>query len=262
MTYLIDTHVHLDVFEDPAAMAGEAASQGVAGFVLPGTRIAGWSRLMRTVAACPHAVAAPGVHPMDAENWQTEQIDTLMALHDRPKAVAVGEVGLDRKLPVSWGCQERLFREMIQMARRLDKPLLIHNRRATGRLIDILREEHADQVGGIWHAFNGSLETARQVLDLGFVLGIGGIVTYPEARRLSEVVSQVPESGLVLETDAPDMAPHPHRRARNRPANLALIAAAVARLRHWSWEETARTTTANALRVLRCDQALFAADQG
>jgi len=144
-----------------------------------------------------------------------------------------------------------VLRQMIGLARETGKPLLLHSRRATGRLLNLLRRERADEVGGIAHAFSGSLETARQLIELGFALGIGGVVTFPDARRLAEVVCHVPAEWLVLETDAPDLPPHPHRGAENRPEWLTLIAARVALLRGWTADETARITTANARRILR-----------
>jgi TatD DNase family protein len=139
---------------------------------------------------------------------------------------------------------------MIGIARDTGRPLLLHCRGTTGRLLGVLRSEGAAAVGGIAHAFSGSLETARQLIGLGFALGIGGVVTFPEARRLAEVVRTVPAEWLVLESDAPDLPPHPYRGHPNRPEWLALVAARVAELRGWTVAETARITTANARRVL------------
>jgi TatD DNase family protein len=140
---------------------------------------------------------------------------------------------------------------MIRLARSADKPLLLHERGMTGRLLELLREEQADCVGGICHAFNGSLETARELISLGFALGIGGVVTFAEAHRLPEVIRQVPPEWLVLETDAPDMPPHPHRGTKNRPEYLTLVASRVAELKGWTMAETARITTGNARRILQ-----------
>jgi TatD DNase family protein len=130
--------------------------------------------------------------------------------------------------------QEQAFRAQLRLAIAAGRPVLIHCRQAAGRLLQILREEGAERVGGIFHAFSGSLETARQGIRLGFAIGVGGTLTYPNARRLPEVVREVPAEWLVLETDAPDLAPHPHRGEVNRPAWLPLIARQVAELRRWS----------------------------
>ena len=137
------------------------------------------------------------------------------------------------------------------MARDMDKPLLIHARQSFGRVFELLQREQAEQVGGIFHAYSGSLETARRIIDSGFVLGIGGVVTWPNARRLPDVVRSLPPEALVLETDAPFLSPEPHRGEPNRPASLALVAEKVARLRGWSVAETLRITSENARRVLK-----------
>jgi TatD DNase family protein len=165
---------------------------------------------------------------------------------------AVGEIGLDALIDSpDLEVQERAFRSQLRLAVEAQLPVLIHCRRATGRLLDILREEKSQRVGGIFHAFSGSIETAMEAIRLGFVLGFGGPLTYPNARRILEVLRQVPKDAIVLETDAPDMSPHPHRGEPNAPANLPFIARRVAEVRGWSEEETARVTTENARRILK-----------
>jgi TatD DNase family protein len=254
---LIDTHIHLDYLcERPQALAA-ARGSGIGGWVVPGVEPARWPQLLAAVAATPGAWAAPGVHPQAAAKWQPELAGELRQLAADPRTAAIGEVGLDRQTGPALAIQEEVFRQMIGIARATGRPLLLHCRSATGRLLDVLRSERAAEVGGIAHAFSGSLETARQFIDLGFALGIGGVVTFPEARRLHEVVRSVPAEWLVLETDAPDLPPHPHRGEANRPEWLILVAARVAVLRGWSVGETARITTANARRVLH-----LAAEEG
>ena len=248
---LIDTHIHLDYLGDLPQALATARTDGIGGWVVPGVDPARWPLLLAAVAATPGAWAAPGVHPQAAAGWGAESEGALSRLAGDPRTVAIGEVGLDRTSGPDLATQEAAFREMIGLARAAGLPLLLHSRGATGRLLDILRRERAAEVGGIAHAFSGSLEVARQLIDLGFALGIGGVVTFPEARRLAEVVRTVPAEWLVLESDAPDLPPHPHRGQVNRPEWLTLIAARVAALRGASLEETARITTANARRVLR-----------
>jgi len=248
---LIDTHIHLDFLEHRPEALAAARARGIAGWVVPGVAPADWPRLMATVAATPGVWAAPGVHPQAAALWRPELAGELRQLAAGPRTVALGEVGLDGQSGPAAAVQETVLRQMIGLARETGKPLLLHSRRATGRLLNLLRRERADEVGGIAHAFSGSLETARQLIELGFALGIGGVVTFPDARRLAEVVCHVPAEWLVLETDAPDLPPHPHRGAENRPEWLTLIAARVALLRGWTADETARITTANARRILR-----------
>jgi TatD DNase family protein len=248
---LFDTHIHLDCLAGLPQSLDAARAQGIGAWVVPGVAPADWPRLMTAAAAVPGAWAAPGVHPQAATDWRPEHVDELLRLAADQKTVAIGEVGLDRLAGPDMATQELVFRRMIGIARETGRPLLLHMRQATGRMLELLRSERAFEVGGIAHAYSGSLETARQLIELGFALGIGGVITYPEARRLTEVVRAVPAEGLVLETDAPDLAPHPHRGADNRPEWLALVAARVAQLRGWTIAETARITTHNAWRVLR-----------
>lgn len=248
---LLDTHIHLDFLPVEPAPLAEARGREIGGWVVPGVTPEHWPRLMMTVAATPGAWAAPGVHPQAADRWRPELAGELRRLAAAPRTVAIGEVGLDGQIGPDQAVQEAVFRQLIRLARETDRPLLLHMRRATSRVLKLLRAEQAQAVGGIAHAFSGSLDTARQLIDLGFALGIGGVVTFPDARRLGEVVRGVPAEWLVLETDAPDLPPHPHRGAENRPEWLTLIADRVAQLRGWTPAETARITTTNARRVLR-----------
>lgn len=247
---LIDTHLHLDWLADPPAQVAAARTAGVGGWVVPGVAPAGWEQLLAIVAATPGARAAPGVHPLEAAAWNEQAGARLEALLAGPHCAALGEVGLDRQGQVPLAGQETVLRQQIALARNCGKPLLLHCRGAIGRLLAVLREERAGELGGIAHAFSASLEVALQLIDLGFALGIGGVATFPEARRVHEVIRRVPAGWLVLESDAPDLAPHPHRGAVNRPEWLPLVAARVGELRSWSSEEVARITTINACRVL------------
>ena len=248
---LVDTHIHLDYLADLPQALEAARAAGVGVWVVPGVEPRHWPRLLAAVAAHPGALAAPGVHPQAADQWKPELAGELLILAAGHGTVAIGEVGLDGLAAPEMALQESVFRAMIGIARESGRPLLLHLRRATGRALTILREERAFEVGGIAHAYSGSLESAKELIDLGFAVGVGGVVTFPEAQRLVAVVRALPAEALVLETDAPDLPPHPHRGAENRPEWLALIAARVAGLRGWSPEETARVTTANARRVLR-----------
>lgn len=250
MTRYIDTHIHLDLLTEPALLLQEADQVGVGAWVVPGVAPEQWSKVMATTALHEQVYLAPGIHPQAAGNFQKAHFDKLRQLLTCERAVAIGEVGLDRQLDVPWQQQEELFIAMIRLAQEMEKPLLIHTRRSTERILELLQREGGDQVGGIFHAFSGSLETARRILEMGFLLGVGGVVTLQTARRLPEVIRKVPAEALVLETDAPYLAPEQHRGQPNRPAYLELIARQVASLRDWSLAETAQQTTQNACRVL------------
>lgn len=254
MTGYLDTHIHLDFLDTLDLQLGEARKAGVGGWIVPGTSHERWAEMLVLAERHADVYAAPGTHPQAAGSWQQSHLEELRRLLQHPKVVAVGEVGLDRLVESSWQAQEDVFIQSIRLAREADKPLLIHARRSTERILELLRQEGAEQVGGIFHAFSGSLETARQIIDMNFVLGVGGVVTYASARRLPEVVREVPAAALVLETDAPDMTPEPYRGQPNRPAFLELVAERVATLRGWTLEDTARITTANACRILNLPQ--------
>jgi len=255
---LFDTHVHLDAASFAESLDSEvrcARQAGVGGFVVPGVDRTGWRRILGVARTVAGAWAAPGLHPLAAGEWCLACERDLQQLLDEPQVIAIGEIGLDALLPSpSLVEQEPVLRAQLRLAIAADLPVLIHCRRATGRLLEILREEEAQRVGGVFHAFSGSIETALQGIRLGFAIGVGGTVTYPEARRLPEVVQKLPAEWLVLETDAPDMAPHPHRGEVNRPVWLPLVARRVAEIRGWNLEETARITTENAKRILKINE--------
>ena len=245
-----DTHIHLDALGDEPMIQREvrlARAAGVGAFLVPGVHPRDWPRLLQTVGHVPEALAAPGVHPLAAPDWNTGMADKLTALLANPAVVAVGEVGLDGVIQgVSPAQQEKAFRHQIRLAVEAGLPLLIHCRKATARLLDILHQEEAQKVGGIFHGFSGSRETALQVVRLHFAIGFGGPLTYPEARRGPEVLSALPEEWIVLETDAPDLSPHPHRQEENRPSYLPLIAERVAHLRGWTLAQTCLLYTSDA----------------
>jgi TatD DNase family protein len=254
-----DTHAHLDLPPLKQGLAAElflARQQGVKGWLLPGVRRSGWAGLQACASADPGLWSAPGLHPMAVDAWSPAARAELEGLLSGPKVVALGEVGLDATpgFPPA-AVQEEAFRAQVRLALAAGRPLLIHCRRAFGRLLEILRQEDAARVGGIFHGFSGSQEVARQAIGLNFAIGIGGVLTNPAARKLPQIAAAIPAEWLVLETDAPDLPPYPFRGQLNRPAYLSYIASALALLRGWDLQETGRRTTANALRVLNLSAA-------
>jgi len=252
---LFDTHVHLDrlpVEMDPVSEAEHGRREGIGHFLVPGVLPRDWPTLLSVVASIPGALAAPGVHPLASADWNPGTAAVLEELLSRESVVAVGEIGLDGTpgMP-SAIVQEQALRDQIRRAVTAGLPMLLHCRKATGRLLEILRQEGAARVGGIWHGFSGSLETALAAIELGFGLAFGGPLTWPGARRAPQVLQALPADWIVLESDAPDLPPSPYRGQVNRPLYLRLIAEQVGSLRHWTPEQTARITTANAERLLR-----------
>ena len=254
---LFDTHIHLDLLNDLHLELDAARKSGINYFLIPGVRPKSWQQLIQTAEDITGAFAAPGVHPLAAQDWNHTTREQLLSYLPRPVTVAIGEIGLDGMIDVPQSLQETILRDQLRIAIDHELPVIIHCRRATGRLMQILQQERAEKIGGILHAFSGSLETAREAIRLGFALAIGGTVTYPEAQRISNVARQLPEEWIVLETDAPDLAPHPHRGESNCPVWLHYIQQRLSELRDWTLEETATITTSNARRVLRLQEESF-----
>ena len=252
MVELFDTHIHLDRLppEQLAAELARARTLGITSFLVPGVTPAGWDGLNLLAEEHAGLFLAPGVHPLAAESWSDKVQERLLCLLEHPAVIAVGEIGLDNKIPVPMVRQEITFRAQLRIAVAAGLPLLLHCRGALPRCLQIFQEEQGPGVGGILHAFSGSGEMANVALDLNLTLGFAGNITWPEARRAPEVLRTLPATAFVLETDAPDQSPEPHRRECNRPLWLSLIARRCAELRHCSLEEVAAQTTENARRIL------------
>ena len=171
-------------------------------------------------------------------------------LANHPKIVAIGETGLDYywdKSPKE--IQQEIFRKQIQLAKKRKLPIVIHNREATEDVLTVLREEHAEEVGGIMHCFSGNIEQAQIALELNFYISLGGPVTFKNAKEPKEVAKLVPIDKLLIETNCPYLAPHPFRGKRNEPAYVKLVAEQIALLRDMTFEEIAEATTRNARKV-------------
>ena len=250
--HLIDTHTHLDFPDfdaDRTEVLARSRARGVREIVLLGVYQANWQRLWDLALGDEGLYAALGMHPVYLAQHTGEHLhelhEWLQRLAGHPKLCAVGEIGLDYFLPeLAQDQQQKLFEAQLKLAAEFELPVLLHVRRAHAATIAILKR-HKLRRGGIVHAFAGSLEEAREYLKLGFKLGLGGAPTWPQAHRLRKVVAQLPLEAIVLETDAPDMAPamHPHR--RNSPEYLADICTELAALKNISQEQLARASTRN-----------------
>jgi TatD DNase family protein len=249
---LFDSHCHLDLEPIRSELPGiikEANTAGVMGFVVPGVHPGGWAGIAALAADNPQIFPAYGIHPMHAESATDQSLSSLSDFSKNGRAI--GEIGLDPTCQAPLDLQKQAFREQLHVAVQLGLPVLIHCRRAFQTLLGILREEGAHQVGGIMHAYSGSVEMACEFIRLGFAISISGSVTWINALKPLQVARELPLEHLVLETDAPDMTPACHRGAFNRPAWLPETARRVAEVREVSLEEVARITTGNASRILR-----------
>ena len=266
MSSWIDTHCHLDAAEfaaDRDTVREQAAAAGVAHCVIPAVERANWDAV-RQLAHRHGDSYALGIHPLYTARAADADLSLLaQALeqhHADPRLVAIGEIGLDFfATGLDPARQEQFYRAQLQLARRFDLPVILHVRRSADKLLKGLRDISVP--GGIAHAFNGSLQQAQAFIALGFKLGFGGAVTYDRALQLRRLAAELPESALVMETDAPDIPPHwlyataaqraaGQSQGRNAPAELPRIAAVVADLRGLPLAALARSTTANACAAL------------
>ncbi|GGE21959.1 putative metal-dependent hydrolase YabD [Marinithermofilum abyssi] len=200
--------------------------------------------------------SAVGWHPIEAKHCTDEDLDWIESLTDHPKVVALGEMGLDYHWDTSpKGVQESVFRQQIRLAREVNLPIIIHDRDAHEDVLRILREEKADEVGGVMHCFSGDWEMAEACLDLNFYIGLGGPVTFKNAKDPKVIAEKVPMDRLLVETDCPYLAPHPHRGKRNESGYIRLIADKIAEIRGMTLEEVARQTYENASRLFRLNES-------
>lgn len=206
--------------------------------------------MLDIVRTAPNLFAAVGVHPDTEEDAREADLESLVRLADDPKVVAIGETGLDYyRLTGDLEWQRERFRTHIRAAKACGKPLIIHTRAAAADTVRVLREEGAEEVGGVFHCFTETAEVARQALDLGFHISFSGIVTFKNAVDLKAVAQWVPLNRLLVETDSPYLAPVPYRGKTNQPAYVLHVAEEIARLRELPLEAVAQASTANFFRL-------------
>ncbi|MDQ0196024.1 TatD family hydrolase [Paenibacillus wynnii] len=249
--FLFDTHTHLDApefDEDRDEIIARAVKAGVSKMINIGFNRETIPSTMKLAESYDFIYAAVGWHPVDAINMTEHDLEWIASLCSHKKVVAIGEIGLDYHWDTSpKDVQQHVFRQQIGLARELGMPIAIHNRDAHEDVVRILREEKANEVGGVMHSFSGSWETAKICLDLGFHLSFGGPITFKNARVPKEVLAQTPLDRLLIETDSPYLTPHPFRGKRNESAHVKLVAEAAAEIKGITWEEMAQITYANAL---------------
>ena len=256
--FLIDTHAHLDsrrFRSDRERVIERAATAGVKAIINVGASLASSQAAVALAEAYPQIYAAVGVHPHDAKTLTGDMLKELRALALHPKVVAIGEIGLDFFRDLSPRDKQRqAFKQQLALASEIGKPVIIHDRDAHSEIMAILRRwaEGSHKPAGVLHCFSGDSAMAQEAIELGFYISIAGPVTFKNARRLRELVRQLPLEKLLVETDCPYLTPHPHRgKKRNEPAYVKFVAQEVARVKGLSLEEVARVTSDNA-------QALFA----
>ncbi len=249
---LVDSHCHLDFPElaaDVPLRLERMKENGVGWALCAGVTLERLPAVLDLARNYQNLFAAVGVHP-DVQDGAEPDENMLIALANDPKVLAIGETGLDYyRLEGDLEWQRRRFRVHIAVARKLGKPLIIHTRAAAADTLRILREEKAGEVGGVFHCFTEDMDTAKQALDLGFAISFSGILTFKNAVALREVALAVPMDRLLVETDAPYLAPVPFRGKLNEPAYVRFVAEELARLKNTTLDQIAATTTENFFRL-------------
>lgn len=250
---LFDTHAHInaDQFKDDLKeVIDRAKKEGVTNIVVVGFDRPTIKKAIELAEKYEFIYACVGWHPVDAIDMTEKDLLWLEELVSHPKVVALGEMGLDYywdKSPKE--IQKEVFRKQIRLAKKVKLPIVIHNREATADIVEILKEEGAREVGGIMHCFSGSVEIARECMEMNFYISLAGPVTFKNAKMPKEVAEAIPLDRLLIETDCPYLTPHPFRGKRNEPAYVKLVAEQIAEIKGLSVEDVAKATTENAKKL-------------
>lgn len=252
---IFDTHAHYDddaFAKDREELLSGLQAGGIETVVNISASIQGTKNTLELIEKYPFFYGAVGVHPSETEELSETVIAWLKEMAGKPKVVAIGEIGLD----YHWEepekeIQKHWFIRQLQLAKAVKLPVVIHSRDAARDTLDIMKAERAEEIGGVIHCFSYGVEMAREYLNMGFYLGIGGVVTFTNAKKLKEVVTYMPMDRLVLETDCPYLAPVPERGKRNSSLNLPYVADAISKLKGISPEEVISVTSENAKKLYR-----------
>lgn len=246
----VDSHCHLDKLDYDELHNGiedvieKARQANVKQLLSVGVTLDSFPDMLEMITPYDNVYASCGVHPLDVKS--DFELERFQNYASNPKVVAIGETGLDYHYePETASLQQVRFKQHVETAVALNKPLIIHTRNARQDTLDILREGGAERCGGVIHCFTEDLAFAQAAMALGFYISISGIVTFRQAQELKEVVKQLPLERLLIETDSPYLAPVPHRGKQNQPAYVVEVAAYIAQLKGISLSEVAEKTTQN-----------------
>ncbi len=257
---IVDSHCHLNMLpEDKVGNIDEvlatAQELGVERILCVAINPPQWQEVLQIADKYPQVYAAIGVHPCEDKSVVVTD-EEIIAAASHPKVLAIGEVGLDYfhfegEADMNW--QHERFKQHIRLAKQLDKPLIIHTRNSTDDCLTILEQEGAEEVKGIMHCFVEDMTIAQRAMDIGFYISFSGIVTFKNAKELKEVAKQVPLNRILVETDAPYLAPVPYRGKTNQPGYTCYVAQEIADLKEMSLEEVAKATTDNFNRLFKLE---------
>lgn len=250
---IFESHAHYDdenFDKDRDTLLASLKEHGIGTVINIGASLAGSEDTVKLAGQYPFIYGAVGVHPGEVEELTEEGIARPHSLCGHEKVVAVGEIGLDYHYPEpAVSVQKKWFERQLELAREVKLPVIIHSREAAKDTLDIMQAYHAGEIGGVVHCFSYTKEMAREYLEMDYYFGIGGVITFKNAKKLKEAVQYIPMDRILLETDSPYLSPEPHRGERNSSLNLPYVAEAISELKGISYEEVVESTERNARRL-------------
>ena len=249
---IFETHAHYDddrFNEDRDELLRRLPEEGVGVVINSGASVESTRDTIALARKYPHVYAAVGVHPSEIEELDEDFFQWMREQTAWEKTVAIGEIGLDYywdKEPVVQEKQRIWFGRQIELARETGLPIIVHSRDAAADTMQVMKEHHAEEIPGVIHCFSYSKEMAMEFIKMGYYIGVGGVVTFKNAKKLKETVEAIPLEKILLETDCPYMAPEPYRGKRNSSLYLSYVVEKIAEIKGVSVEEVERVTEANA----------------
>lgn len=246
MSYLIDTHAHLDMYEDWDVIIKNAKENGIKKIIIPAVETEYFQKILEIANSYEDVYCMMGIFPTEAKNWHDEILDDIKEFAKNKKVVSIGEIGLDYYWDKSFVDEQKdIFIKQVKLANELGLPIEIHDREAHKDVFDILVEYNKTS-DVVFHCFSGSVEFARECLKQGWYIALGGVVTFKNAVKTKEVAKDVPLDRLMLETDSPYLTPVPFRGKENQPAYVRYVADEIAKLKDIDVKEVIEATTKNA----------------
>ena len=251
MTYLTDTHSHIDMpdFKNISEVISNAKKTGVEKIIIPSVNRESFEKVIKIAEEYEGVYCALGIHPSEAQKTKKEDYEKIKQMAQNKNVVAIGECGLDYYWDKTFVEEQKgAFLKQIEIANALKKPLIVHDRDAHKDTFDLLTENIKD-IPVVMHCFSGSLEFAQICINKGFYIALGGVVTFKNAKKAHQIAEKIPIENLLLETDAPYLTPEPYRGKRNEPSYVKFVAEKIAEIRKINFDEVAEATTKNAGKV-------------
>ncbi len=250
---IFESHAHYDdegFNEDREELLKRLPKEGIKTVINIGITVNSSKQCIKLANKYDYIYAAIGVHPHEVSNMDDDKLEQIKEMTKEPKVVSIGEIGLDYYYNHSPRDVQKLwFKKQIELAKEVKKPIVVHSREAEEDTFNIIKETNAKEVGGVIHCFGGSAEMAVEYVKLGFYIGVGGVVTYKNGKKLKRVVEQIPLEHLLIETDSPYLAPVPKRGKRNDSTNLVYVIKQIAELKGIDYDEVVKVTRDNGMKL-------------